>query len=196
MRDCRTPLDGQRPTDKETANPGGVNLQLPVGGCAARVAAARRRKKGVPSMACDSADIESLTSGAARRPRDRFHAPAGAEPGPVLAGRLHLGHAAAPRPRRWTPGPRGRGRAFTRFDYSGHGESGGDFADGTISRWLEEARAVFERLRAGPQIVIGSSMGGWIALLLAAALRAAAEAGEPHRRAGADRAGGRHDPGC
>jgi pimeloyl-ACP methyl ester carboxylesterase len=62
------------------------------------------------------------------------------------------------------------GRAYVRFDYSGHGESGGRFEDGTISRWLEEALAVFERFARGPQIVVGSSMGGWIALLLARAL--------------------------
>jgi pimeloyl-ACP methyl ester carboxylesterase len=54
----------------------------------------------------------------------------------------------------------------TRFDYSGHGQSGGDFLDGTISRWLEEALAVFATTH-GPQVVVGSSMGGWIALLLA-----------------------------
>jgi len=60
-----------------------------------------------------------------------------------------------------------RGRACTRFDYSGHGESGGDFADGTIGRWLEESVAVFDRFCEGPQVVIGSSMGGWMALLLA-----------------------------
>src|SRR5579872_3642977 len=59
------------------------------------------------------------------------------------------------------------GRACIRFDYSGHGESGGDFVDGTIGRWLEESVAVFERFAAGPQVVIGSSMGGWMALLLA-----------------------------
>jgi pimeloyl-ACP methyl ester carboxylesterase len=58
-------------------------------------------------------------------------------------------------------------RALVRFDYSGHGESGGDFAEGTIGRWLEESVAVFERFCAGPQVVIGSSMGGWMALLLA-----------------------------
>jgi pimeloyl-ACP methyl ester carboxylesterase len=58
-------------------------------------------------------------------------------------------------------------RALVRFDYSGHGESGGDFADGTIGRWLEESVAVFERFCAGTQVVIGSSMGGWMALLLA-----------------------------
>lgn len=61
------------------------------------------------------------------------------------------------------------GLAVTRFDYSGHGQSGGDFLDGTISRWLEEALAVFA-LTTGPQIVVGSSMGGWIAVLLARAM--------------------------
>ena len=63
-----------------------------------------------------------------------------------------------------------RGLACTRFDYSGHGQSGGRFEDGTISRWLEEARAVFARQTQGPQIVVGSSMGGYIALLLLRAL--------------------------
>ncbi len=66
-----------------------------------------------------------------------------------------------------------RGLALTRFDYSGHGRSSGRFEDGTISRWLEEALAVFERT-VGTQIVIGSSMGGWLALLLAEAQRKAA----------------------
>lgn len=54
----------------------------------------------------------------------------------------------------------------TRFDYSGHGVSDGPFTDGTIGRWLEEACAVFTRVTAGPQVIIGSSMGGHIALLL------------------------------
>jgi pimeloyl-ACP methyl ester carboxylesterase len=62
---------------------------------------------------------------------------------------------------------RARGRACLRFDYSGHGLSGGALEDGTISRWLAEARQAFDTLTAGPQILIGSSMGGWIALLLA-----------------------------
>jgi pimeloyl-ACP methyl ester carboxylesterase len=62
------------------------------------------------------------------------------------------------------------GRAMIRFDYSGHGESGGAFADGTIGRWLEESLAVFDAECRGPQVVIGSSMGGWLALLLSAAL--------------------------
>src|SRR5580704_5618010 len=61
----------------------------------------------------------------------------------------------------------GHHRACVRFDYSGHGESGGAFVDGTIGRWLEESAAVFEQFCRGPQVVIGSSMGGWLALLLA-----------------------------
>jgi pimeloyl-ACP methyl ester carboxylesterase len=61
---------------------------------------------------------------------------------------------------------RNNGRAITRFDYSGHGESGGTFTDGTIGRWLEETRAVFDAFCRGPQVVVGSSMGGWLALLL------------------------------
>ena len=66
---------------------------------------------------------------------------------------------------------RRQGRACTRFDYSGHGESGGDFQAGTIGRWLEETLAVFEAYAEGPQVVIGSSMGGWLALLLLRELR-------------------------
>jgi pimeloyl-ACP methyl ester carboxylesterase len=66
-----------------------------------------------------------------------------------------------------------RGRAIVRFDYSGHGESKGDFADGTIGRWLEESLAVFVDCCRGPQLLIGSSMGGWMALLLARELRRA-----------------------
>src|SRR6202158_3010548 len=58
-------------------------------------------------------------------------------------------------------------RACVRFDYSGHGESGGAVIDGTIGRWLEESVAVSEQFCTGPQVVIGSSMGGWMALLLA-----------------------------
>ncbi len=70
-----------------------------------------------------------------------------------------------------------QGRACTRFDYSGHGESGGDFRDGTIGCWLEDAVAVFETL-SGPQVAVGSSMGGWIALLLLRELRRRAETGQ------------------
>lgn len=60
-----------------------------------------------------------------------------------------------------------RGRAFVRFDYTGHGRSSGRFEDGTIGQWADDAAEVLGRLTDGPQILIGSSMGGWIALLLA-----------------------------
>jgi pimeloyl-ACP methyl ester carboxylesterase len=69
------------------------------------------------------------------------------------------------------------GRACVRFDYSGHGESGGDFRDGTIGRWLADSLAVFDACCRGPQIVVGSSMGGWLALLMVRALRARPQAG-------------------
>src|SRR5271170_7134127 len=69
------------------------------------------------------------------------------------------------------------GRACVRFDYSGHGESGGAFSDGTIGRWLQESLAVFDACCRGPQILIGSSMGGWLALLLVRALQRRGQAG-------------------
>ena len=63
-----------------------------------------------------------------------------------------------------------RGRAFLRFDYSGHGESGGKFEDGGIGDWAEDAIAAIAALTDGPQVLIGSSMGGWISLLVARAM--------------------------
>jgi pimeloyl-ACP methyl ester carboxylesterase len=69
------------------------------------------------------------------------------------------------------------GHAFTRHDYSGHGTSGGRFVDGTISRWLAESLAVFERFTSGPQILVGSSMGAWIALRMAQHLNAGGNGG-------------------
>lgn len=67
------------------------------------------------------------------------------------------------------------GRSFLRHDYSGHGESSGAFADGTISRWLAESLAVFRRFTEGPQVLVGSSMGAWIALRMVQELRKAGE---------------------
>ncbi|MBN9079373.1 MAG: alpha/beta hydrolase [Rhizobiales bacterium 65-79] len=69
------------------------------------------------------------------------------------------------------------GHEFTRHDYSGHGESGGRFEDGTISRWLGESLAVFRAFTNGPQILVGSSMGAWIALRMIQELRKAGEGG-------------------
>jgi pimeloyl-ACP methyl ester carboxylesterase len=68
------------------------------------------------------------------------------------------------------------GRTVLRFDYSGHGESEGRFEDGTIGAWLEESLAVIEALAGERPVLVGSSMGGWIALLAA---RRMAERGMP-----------------
>ena len=78
---------------------------------------------------------------------------------------------------------RGNGRAFVRFDYFGHGESSGDFTDGTIGRWADDAACILDNVTDGPQILIGSSMGGWVMLLTAA--------GAPGPGRGADRHRGR-----
>jgi pimeloyl-ACP methyl ester carboxylesterase len=64
---------------------------------------------------------------------------------------------------------RRRGRAYVRFDYFGHGASSGDVADGVVGRWRDDAVAVIDSLTEGPQILVGSSMGGWIMLLAALA---------------------------
>jgi len=76
---------------------------------------------------------------------------------------------------------RQRGREFLRFDYSGHGDSSGAFEEGTITRWLDESLAVLRLQTDGPQVVVGSSMGGYLTLLLARALE---KAGETERLAG------------
>lgn len=68
------------------------------------------------------------------------------------------------------------GLGFVRFDYFGHGQSDGAFLDGTIGRWKEDTLAVLRDLCSGPQLIVGSSMGGWLATLAALAL--------PHRTAG------------
>lgn len=74
-----------------------------------------------------------------------------------------------------------KGLAFLRHDYSGHGESGGEFRDGTISLWLRQSLAVFRQFSSGPQVLVGSSMGGWIALRLIEELQ---KLGESSRIAG------------
>ncbi|WP_272006095.1 alpha/beta hydrolase [Roseovarius sp. ZX-A-9] len=62
------------------------------------------------------------------------------------------------------------GHAFLRFDYSGHGQSSGEFTDGCIGDWAEDAQAAISALTTGPQVLVGSSMGGWVALLMARAM--------------------------
>jgi len=69
------------------------------------------------------------------------------------------------------------GHAFTRHDYSGHGESGGDFVDGTISLWLAQSLGVLRQLTEGPQILVGSSMGAWVALRMVQELQRTGEDG-------------------
>ncbi len=66
---------------------------------------------------------------------------------------------------------RRRGRTYVRFDYFGHGLSSGDFAQGSVGRWAQDAIAVIDELTEGPQILIGSSLGGWLMLLAALARR-------------------------
>ena len=98
--------------------------------------------------------------------RIAWHRFSGREPGVVFLGGLRsdMTGTKAVHIEDWA---RRSGRAFLRFDYSGHGQSGGDFTDGCIGDWAEDAQAAIEALTQGPQVLVGSSMGGWISLLLA-----------------------------
>lgn len=97
-----------------------------------------------------------------------YHQSVGQGPGIVFLGgyRSDMGGTKAMALEAWA---KAEGRAFLRFDYSGHGQSGGDFNDLGIGDWFADARAALA-LTQGPQVLVGSSMGGWIALLLARAL--------------------------
>ena len=64
---------------------------------------------------------------------------------------------------------RARGLAYTRFDYRGHGQSDGVFHETVLGEWLDDATAVLDQITGGPMVVVGSSMGGWVMLLLALA---------------------------
>jgi pimeloyl-ACP methyl ester carboxylesterase len=95
-----------------------------------------------------------------------YHQLAGRGPGVVFLGGLRsdMTGIKAAHLEDWA---RAQGRAFLRFDYSGHGASSGTFTDGCIGDWAEDAQAVIGALTKGPQVLVGSSMGGWISLLLA-----------------------------
>jgi len=94
-----------------------------------------------------------------------WHRFSGREPGVVFLGGLRsdMTGTKAVHLEDWA---RRTGRAFLRFDYSGHGASSGRFTEGCIGDWAEDAEAAIEALTEGPQILVGSSMGGWISLLL------------------------------
>jgi pimeloyl-ACP methyl ester carboxylesterase len=95
-----------------------------------------------------------------------YHRTQGKGPGVVFLGgfRSDMTGAKALHLQAWAEAT---GRGFLRFDYSGHGQSHGAFVDGAISDWREDAAAMIETLTEGPQVLVGSSMGGWIGLLLA-----------------------------
>ena len=97
--------------------------------------------------------------------RIAYHQSAGTGPGIVFLGgfKSDMDGTKAIHLEAWA---KAQGRAFLRFDYSGHGQSSGAFTDGAIGDWAEDAQAAIEALTEGPQVLVGSSMGGWISLLM------------------------------
>ena len=108
--------------------------------------------------------VQYLETGAGRRLA--YHRHDGQGPGVVFLGGLRsdMTGTKAVYLEDWA---RVQGRAFLRFDYSGHGQSSGDFTEGCIGDWAEDAAAAITALTEGPQVLVGSSMGGWISLLIA-----------------------------
>ncbi len=98
-----------------------------------------------------------------------YHQTKGADPGIVFLGgfKSDMEGTKALHLEAWA---RASGRSFLRLDYSGHGQSGGDFRDGCIGDWACDVRDTLDALSLGPQILVGSSMGGWIAILTARAM--------------------------
>ena len=98
-----------------------------------------------------------------------YHQSEGAGPGVVFLGgfKSDMDGTKAVHLENWA---QAQGRAFLRFDYSGHGRSSEDFTAGCIGDWAEDAMAVISALTEGPQVLVGSSMGGWISLLCARAM--------------------------
>lgn len=111
--------------------------------------------------------VEFLDTASGRR--IAFHRTMGKEPGVVFLGGFmsDMDGSKASHLEAWA---KAEGRAYVRFDYSGHGKSAGAFVDGCIGDWFADASEVIERSTQGPQVLVGSSMGGWIALLCAKAL--------------------------
>jgi pimeloyl-ACP methyl ester carboxylesterase len=97
-----------------------------------------------------------------------YHRHAGKSPGVVFLGGF-MSDMTGTKARRLDQFCRARGQAFLRFDYFAHGASSGDFAAATVGRWREDALAVLDQLTEGPQLLVGSSIGGWIMLLAALA---------------------------
>ncbi|MFP6745490.1 MAG: alpha/beta hydrolase [Alphaproteobacteria bacterium] len=97
-----------------------------------------------------------------------YHATPGALPGVIFLGGF-MSDMTGTKAMALEAHCRVRSQAFLRFDYLGHGQSSGAFADGTIGRWADDAIAALDQLTEGPQILVGSSMGGWIMLLAALA---------------------------
>jgi pimeloyl-ACP methyl ester carboxylesterase len=111
--------------------------------------------------------MEYLQTGSGRRLA--YRRSAGRGPGIVFLGGLRsdMDGTKAVHLERWA---KSRGSPYLRFDYSGHGRSEGVFEDGCVGDWAEDAAAALGGLTRGPQVLIGSSLGGWIALLLARAM--------------------------
>jgi pimeloyl-ACP methyl ester carboxylesterase len=110
------------------------------------------------------ADAQFLDTDQGRRLA--YHRFSGREPGVVFLGGLRsdMTGTKAVQLEEWA---RRSGRAFLRFDYSGHGASSGSFTEGCIGDWAEDAMAAITSLTEGPVVLVGSSMGGWISLLMA-----------------------------
>jgi len=107
---------------------------------------------------------ENFTTKAGRR--IAYHRTAGEGPGVVFLGGF-MSDMEGTKALALEDWARATGRAFLRFDYSGHGQSSGAFTDGCIGDWAADARAVIEALTEGrPQVLVGSSMGGWISAIL------------------------------
>ena len=98
-----------------------------------------------------------------------YHATSGSSPGVVFLGGF-MSDMTGAKAMALEAHCRARGHAYLRFDYLGHGQSSGAFEEGTIGRWADDAIAALDRLTEGPQVLVGSSMGGWIMLLAALAL--------------------------